>query len=111
MLGNRIEGPSAPQVRDQTTCGTQTVYENRTVGYDVTYEYAGRQYRVQTPQDPGPTLRVQVSPLVPPMQATSPTGLTTVPAPAPVVLPAQPGVGLDTVGLSEAVAVAAVCPS
>lgn len=90
MLGNRIEGQPAPRMQEQTVCTNQTVYESRTVGYDVTYEYAGRQYRVQTPQDPGPTLRVQVSPLVPPMQATSPTGLTPVPPPAPVVLPARP---------------------
>ncbi len=81
MLGNRIEGPSAPQVRDQTTCGTQTVYENRTVGYDVTYEYAGRQYRVQSPQDPGPFLRVEVTPVLPPPPAA---------VPAPLGIPARP---------------------
>ncbi len=60
------------------------------MGYDVTCEDAGRKYRVQTPQDPGPTLRVQVSPLVPPMQSAPPSGLTPVPAPAPMVLPARP---------------------
>lgn len=90
MLGNRIEGQPAPRMQDQTVCSTQTVYESRTIGYDVTYEYAGRQYRVQTPQDPGPTLRVQVSPLVPPMQSAPPATLTPVPPPAPVVLPARP---------------------
>lgn len=90
MLGNRIEGQPAPRMQEQTVCTNQTVYESRTVGYDVTYEYAGRQYRVQTPQDPGPTLRVQVSPLVPPMQSAPPSGLTPVPAPAPMVLPARP---------------------
>ena len=66
MLGNRIEGPSAPQVRDQTTCGTQTVYENRLTGYNVVYEYAGKQYNVQLPQDPGPTIQLQVTPVVAP---------------------------------------------
>lgn len=65
ILGDRIEGQPAPRLQDQTTCSTQTVYENRTVGYNVTYEYAGRQYQVQMPQDPGPTLPVQVTPMVP----------------------------------------------
>lgn len=80
MLGNRIEGSPGVAVQNQTTCSTQTVYENRTVGYNVTYEYAGRQYQVQTPQDPGPNIRVQVSPVLP----TAPM------APAPVVVPARP---------------------
>ena len=42
-------------------CSTQTIYENRTVGYKVIYEYAGKQYAVQLPQDPGPTLQLRVS--------------------------------------------------
>ena len=29
----------------------------------MTYEYAGRQYTVQMPYDPGPTVRLQVSPV------------------------------------------------
>ncbi|HWP13730.1 MAG TPA: hypothetical protein VNN06_18050, partial [Ramlibacter sp.] len=45
------------------SCTTQTYYENRTVGYNVLYEYAGRQYNVQMPNDPGPTIRLQVSPM------------------------------------------------
>lgn len=86
MLGNRIEGQPAPRVQEQTTCSTQTIYETRTVGYDVTYEYAGRQYRVQSPQDPGPTLRVQVTPVLP---AAAPS-TTVTPVPAPLGLPARP---------------------
>ena len=42
-------------------CSTQTIFENRTVAYNVVYEYAGKQYTVQMPQDPGPTLRLQVT--------------------------------------------------
>lgn len=42
-------------------CSTQTIYENRAVGYKVIYEYAGKQYSVQLPQDPGPTLQLRVS--------------------------------------------------
>jgi uncharacterized protein YcfJ len=63
ILGNKIEGSPGTRMQDQTVCTTQTFYENRTSGYQVTYEYAGRQYQVQLPQDPGPTLRVQVTPM------------------------------------------------
>lgn len=63
MLGNRIEGNGTPQTQTVRRCGTQSVYENRTVGYQVVYEYAGRQYQVQMPQDPGPYIPLQVVPL------------------------------------------------
>ena len=63
VLGDRIEGTPAPQVQTVRNCGTQTVYENRTVAYNVVYEYAGRQYTVQTPNDPGPTIQLQVTPV------------------------------------------------
>ncbi len=43
MLGNRIEGSPGTRMQDQTICSTQTLYENRTIGYNVTYEDAGRQ--------------------------------------------------------------------
>lgn len=79
MLGNRIEGPNN-QVQAQTQCTTQTFYENRAVGYNVTYEFAGKQYQVQMPQDPGPTIRVQVVPLAPGAQPT----YTPAPLPAPI---------------------------
>ena len=62
MVGERIEGPGQKMSPGQTTCTTQTAYENRLVGYDVVYEYAGKQYRVQLPQDPGPTIPLTVSP-------------------------------------------------
>ncbi|MBV5296116.1 MAG: glycine zipper 2TM domain-containing protein [Curvibacter lanceolatus] len=64
VLGNSIEGPSQPQVRNVQNCSTQTMYENRTVAYNVSYEYAGRQYTVQMPNDPGQYLPVQVSPVI-----------------------------------------------
>ena len=66
ILGDKIEGPGTPEVRHVQNCSTQTVYENRTMGYNVVYEYAGKQYTVQMPQDPGPTVRLQVTPMVPP---------------------------------------------
>lgn len=63
ILGDRIEGPGQTQVQNVQNCTTQTVYENRAVGYNVVYEYAGKQYTVQLPYDPGPTIKLQVSPV------------------------------------------------
>jgi len=63
MVGDQIEGGGQTQVQNVQHCGTQTFYENRTVGYDVVYEYAGRQYQARMAQDPGPTLQLQVSPV------------------------------------------------
>ena len=84
MLGDKIEGSPPDQIQNQQTCTTQTVYENRLVGYNVTYEYAGKQYNVQLPQDPGPTITLQVTPMVTPVAPTpAPT-----PAPAPAVMSA-----------------------
>lgn len=61
MVGDLIEGSGPSQIQDVQRCGTQTFYENRTVGYNVVYEYAGKQYSVQMPNDPGPTIALQVS--------------------------------------------------
>ena len=63
IIGDRIEGNPAPQSQTVQNCTTQNFMENRTVGYNVTYEYAGKQYNVQLPQDPGPTIQLQVSPV------------------------------------------------
>jgi uncharacterized protein YcfJ len=85
ILGDRIENPGS-QIQNQTTCTTQTVYENRLSGYNVVYEYAGKQYSVQLPQDPGPTIQLQVTPIVPPLSAApTDTVVTTTTAQAPVI--------------------------
>ncbi len=63
ILGDRIEGSPSAQVQNVQQCSTQTFYENRTVAYNVTYEYAGKQYSVQMPQDPGPYVRLQITPV------------------------------------------------
>ena len=64
ILGDRIEGAPAAQTQTVQNCRTETTYENRVVGYNVTYEYAGKQYMVQLPRDPGPTIAVNVTPIV-----------------------------------------------
>jgi uncharacterized protein YcfJ len=63
MVGDRIEGGGQPYVQQTQQCTTQTFYENRTVAYNVVYEYAGKQYNVQMPSDPGPTVRLQITPV------------------------------------------------
>ena len=63
LLGNQIEGNGRPTYQNVQRCYTQTFYENRTVGYTVVYEYAGRQYTTQTPNDPGRTIAVQIQPI------------------------------------------------
>ena len=81
ILGDKIESPGAAQVQNQTTCTTQNVYENRLVGYHVVYEFGGKQYSVQLPQDPGPTIQLQVTPVGAPRSeadpATPPTVVST----------------------------------
>lgn len=79
-VGNSIEG-SANQVQTVPNCTTQTSYENRTVAYNVVYEYAGKEFSVQMPYDPGPTVRLQVTPMA--SSETQPAATTTVEAGEP----------------------------
>lgn len=74
ILGDRIEGAPQAQLQNVQRCGTQTFYENRPVAYNVVYEYAGRQYSVQMPRDPGPTIQLQVSPVGASSQMAGPAG-------------------------------------
>ena len=60
IVGDKVESNANSQ--PVTTCTTQTVMENRLVGYNVVYEYAGKAYNVQLPQDPGPTIALQIAP-------------------------------------------------
>ncbi len=75
-VGNNIEG-SANYVQNVPQCTTQTTYENRTVAYNVVYEYAGKEFSVQMPYDPGSTVRLQVTPVAanepPPVYTPTPS--------------------------------------
>ena len=62
VVGDSIETAPSPEIRDVQRCGMQTIYENRAVGYNVVYEFAGKQYAVQMPYDPGPTIQLLVTP-------------------------------------------------
>ncbi len=85
ILGDRIENPGS-QIQNQATCTTQTAYENRLSGYNVEYDSAGKQYNVQLPQDPGPTIQLQVIPMgMPQSAAPADTVVTTSTAIAPLI--------------------------
>lgn len=86
MIGDRIEGPNT-QVQNVQQCTTQTFYENRPSHYNVVYEYQGTQYNVQMASDPGPYVRLQVTPIgaMPPTpQPYQPAQPQTYIQPAPV---------------------------
>lgn len=61
ILGNEIEG-GQPGYQTAQRCTTETYYDERTVGYDVVYEYAGRQYTTRTSTDPGQWIALTVQP-------------------------------------------------
>lgn len=99
LLGNQIEGNGRPAYQDVQRCQTQTFYQNRTVGYNVVYEYAGRQYTTQTQSDPGRSLDVQVQPAGQ-TYSTQPDLSHGYPHPAPQGAIVQPGVVTSTYGTS-----------
>lgn len=85
MIGDRIEGPNN-QVQNVQQCSTQTFYENRPSHYNVVYEYQGTQYNVQMANDPGPYVRLQVTPvgaITPGAQPAQPTQPQSFIQPAP----------------------------
>ncbi|MBS0466820.1 MAG: glycine zipper 2TM domain-containing protein [Proteobacteria bacterium] len=64
LLGNQVEA-GRPGYQNVQRCRTETYYDNRVVGYDVAYEYAGRSYTTRTQTDPGQWIPITVQPAVP----------------------------------------------
>ncbi len=62
LWGDRADRGRAPQVAHVRDCTWVSMQEDGVVGYDVRYEYAGRQHQVRLLQDPGPTVSIQVVP-------------------------------------------------
>lgn len=70
LLGNQIDRQNTepqtvevervPVTRDVERCRTVNEVREATVGYDVRYEYRGREFMTRTPRDPGRLLRVRV---------------------------------------------------
>jgi len=89
-VGDNIEG-RGNYAQAAPLCTTQTYYENRTVGYNVQYEYAGKQHSVQLPYDPGPSIRLQLTPIGAGSAAPDTAGApATGPGTAPSVIVAPP---------------------
>lgn len=100
ILGNQAEG-SSTRVQNAVSCTVRQTNQNVTV-YQVVYEWGGKSYSVEMPRDPGPSITVQVAPVVaqagmpaaphmpatmpgalPPMDGTVGTTTTTVVVPPP----------------------------
>ncbi|MFD2755475.1 glycine zipper 2TM domain-containing protein [Comamonas terrae] len=62
MLGNQAEAYGPPQYQTVRQCSTQNYYQNQTVGYNVVYEYRGRNYTTQTSTPPGDWIALNVTP-------------------------------------------------
>lgn len=63
-IGNNVgRAQGGQQVVQEQRCATVTEYrdEQRPAGFDVTYRYAGIDYRTRLPYEPGPRLRVNVA--------------------------------------------------
>ena len=87
VLGDSIEGPGPAPAQNIQRCTTHTVLESRVTAFQVVYEYAGKQYSVQMPQDPGPQVQLQVTPVgVAPPQPPANVGIYATPAPPVVVV-------------------------
>lgn len=62
ILGNHIEGRGRPsETHAVRRCEQETRYENKVVGYNVTYEINGQRYSTRTVHEPGPTIAVQMT--------------------------------------------------
>lgn len=63
LIGNVIESSTSQPTYDTVRkCTNETVYENRTVAYDVSYAYAGQRYHTRLDYDPGAWMPVEVQP-------------------------------------------------
>jgi uncharacterized protein YcfJ len=63
VVGDQVEANSTPVTAVPVRrCQTVTAYENRVVGYDVMYDYAGQRYSTRMSRDPGKQMAVNVQP-------------------------------------------------
>ena len=62
LLGNQVEASAPVQYQTVRQCGTQNYYQSQTTGYNVVYEYRGRNYTTQTATPPGDWIDLSVQP-------------------------------------------------
>lgn len=78
LIGNAMERDAQAEYRTASPreverCGTVPESRERIVGYDVRYQYNGREFRARLPYDPGKEMPVNVE-VLPPAANTSITG-------------------------------------
>jgi uncharacterized protein YcfJ len=63
VIGDQVEANATPAYEVPVRrCQTVSNYEDRTVGYDVMYDYAGQRYSTRMTRDPGKQIAVTVQP-------------------------------------------------
>jgi len=58
-----VLGSAQAQEMGHVITSTPVVQDGHTIGYDVQYEYAGKQYSARMPYDPGQTIQLHVTPM------------------------------------------------
>ena len=82
VVGDQIEASQPPRLYNVEHCSVQNFTENRTVGWDVEYEYAGKQYSVRLPNDPGMRVPLDIAPAgASPMAGSAAAPVVTAPQP------------------------------
>jgi uncharacterized protein YcfJ len=76
IMGDRLESQPAA-VQNVQTCSPQVSQQNKLAYYDVQYEFAGKQYNVHMPNDPGPFITLALTPQV--------NGVSASPTSSPIV--------------------------
>ncbi len=64
IVGDRVANRDADgyyETRNVQRCSNVTEMENRVVGYNVTYEFAGKQYITRMARDPGSQVQLRIS--------------------------------------------------
>lgn len=65
VIGDQVEANAAqPYPTTVRNCRNVSTLEQRTVGYDVQYDYAGQRYSTRLPRDPGARMAIDVRPTV-----------------------------------------------
>jgi len=88
IAGDSVESAPAPVYQTVNHCMQQLAYENRITAYNVVYEYAGKQYSIQLPNDPGPYVPLRITPAVvaAPAAVVSPPSVSSTVISQPVVV-------------------------
>lgn len=92
VIGNNVEAQNTPAVSTTLrNCRNGVAYEQRVVGYDVTYDYNGQRYSARLAQAPGERIALNVGVSVATgATVVTPEGAIPVTAPATTVATAAP---------------------